>query len=437
MASKNNLILIPSTQMDANKKEDRNEHGLVRMAAKTRALMGFNDDSVELWNGESDLTRVQSSTVLSIYKAFAADIAAAKALIDNGELDKEDFYRIAFVTTRTYQRIMAGNKKSKSVWVTDRIADTVIGADPEFLLFTKEGTVKYANYVGNLTKDGLIGFDGAMAEIRPGPAVTPEGLVKNISDIFHNATYTKAIMDFDWKSGVYYKDANRDYPIGGHIHIGNPAKIARIPAADRELFFRVLNKIIDELLALPMMRLDGAAGTKRRTGCTMGNYGYFGSYRVHDGRLEHRTLSGLWLAHPKLTNIVMGVAKAIIDDVYHKVSAQGFSMEYMHPAKFNGSNVLNKGFDGWGDIPLAKDTQCLRTSKEMFDVINKSDSKSIDKAFITNWYAIMRSLSSYEKYQQYVDALKELLSHPLNELHNINTDIKANWVGGKEFSIKL
>lgn len=437
MTSKNNLILMISPQMDANKKEDRNEHGLVRMSAKTRALMGFKDDSVELWNGVSDTTRIKSSTILSIFKAFATDIAAAKDLIDKGELNKDDFYRIAFVTTRTYQRILSDNQKSGDVWITDSVADTVIGADPEFLLFTKDGVVKYANSVGNLTKDGLIGYDGAMAEIRPGPAITPEGLVKNISTIFNNEALTTPILNFDWKSGVYYKDNNRDYPIGGHIHIGNPAKIARISSDNRELFFRVMNKILDEMLSLPMMRLDGEAGTKRRTGCTMGNYGYFGSYRMHDGRLEHRTLSGLWLAHPKLTEIVLGVAKAIIDDIYHKVSAQGFSMEYMHPSKLKGVNVLNKGFDGWSDIPLAHDTQCDKPSQVMYDLLNKSDSKTIDKAFIATWYAKMRSLASYEKYQQHVDALKELLTRPLKELRNINTDIKANWVEGKDFSIKL
>ncbi|HLD89607.1 MAG TPA: hypothetical protein VI911_01065 [Patescibacteria group bacterium] len=437
MVNKSSLVLMVSPQMDNNKKEDRNEHGLVRMTAKTRALMGFKEDTVELWNGESDLTRIKSSTVLSIFKAFSADIAAAKALVEKGELDKEAIYNVAFVTTRTYQRIMADHKNDKNIWVTDGVADTVIGADPEFLLFTKEGLVRHANSIAHLKKDGLIGFDGAMAEIRPDPAVTPEGLVKSISSIFHNDAYTKPIMDFDWKSGVYHKDKNRDYPIGGHIHIGNPAKVARISADERELFFRVLNKILDELLSLPMMRLDGEAGTQRRTKCQMGNYGYFGAYRVHDGRLEYRTLSGLWLAHPTLTKIVMGVAKAIIDDVYYKVYENQFAMSYMCPNKFKGVNVLKADFDSWDGIPLAKDIGCVRTSKVMFDLINKSDAKIVDKAFVTDWYTTMRGLSSYEKYRRYIDDLKTLLSRPLKELQNINTDIKAGWLDGEEFSIKL
>lgn len=436
MPGKRNLVLVVSDKMDTNKKEDRNEHGLIRMAAKTRRIMGFDDDTVELWNGSDSESRLSSSTILSIFKAFAADIDKAKKMVDEGDMSKEDLQRVGFVTSRTYKRITGNKAKKGSIWVTNGAEDTVIGADPEFLLFNGNNVQK-ANQTGGLSKKSLIGCDGAMAEVRPAPAVTPEGLVKNIRKIFASDEHAGPIQKYDWKSGIYYKDNTRDYPIGGHIHIGNPAKVARINAKEREHFFRVFNKILDELLAIPMMKLDGLNGTKRRTGCAMGNYGYFGEYRLCDGRLEHRTLSGIWLSHPKLAEVVFGVAKAIIDEVYQHVAVKNFDLEYMCPSKLYGQNILRNGYAKWDEVPLAADLGCLRSSAEMKKLLDKSESRVVSKAFLTKWHKQMKTMSTYRKYNVYIDALLELLQRPTKELQSIDTCLKSNWLEGKKFKLNF
>ena len=438
MPGKNNLLLFVSESMDANKKENRNEHGLVRMAAQTRRIMGFDDDSVELWNGCDDKSRINSSTILETFKAFTKDVTAAKQMVDEGKISKEDFQRVGFVTSRTYKRIVGNNHDAANIniWVSSGVEDTVIGADPEFLLFNGK-QVQRANQTNGLSKNSLIGCDGAMAEVRPEPATTPEGLVNNIMRIFKSDRHAGPIREFKWYSGVYHKDDVRDYPIGGHIHIGNPAKIARIGLNDREHFFRVFNKILDEMLALPMMRLDGPNGNKRRTGCAMGNYGYFGEYRLCDGRLEHRTLSGIWLSHPKLAKVVFGVAKALIDEVYKRVANKNFSMAYMCHEDFRDRNPLHDGFDNWENIPLAKDLRCLRPSIEMRALLNKCSASVINKTFVTKWHKHMKSMSTYNKYAEYIDALAELLRRPAKELQGIDTCIKSNWLENKKFKLKL
>ena len=44
------LILVISSQMDSNKKQGRNEDGLIRMGAKARENLGLSKEkSVELW----------------------------------------------------------------------------------------------------------------------------------------------------------------------------------------------------------------------------------------------------------------------------------------------------------------------------------------------------------------------------------------------------
>ena len=278
---KQKLILIPSIRMDSNKKSDRNENSLVRMSKVSRDVMGFKN-KVELYPNSNAEDRLRGSVLLDIFHAFSSDIEGARA---NG-VSEEELSRVGFVTTKTYNRILGvGNKKTNTIWITEDINDTVVGADPEFLLFDKNNRVVRANSVLSFTSP--IGCDGAMAEIRPKPAISPEEIMDNILTLLTNKGYTDPIKDFSWMAGCYYKDDIRDYPIGGHIHIGNPVKVAEIPMERRMGLFKSLNKILDELLAIPMIKIDGDdLGRARRTESAMGKYGYFGEFRPHQGRLE-------------------------------------------------------------------------------------------------------------------------------------------------------
>jgi hypothetical protein len=322
---KKKLILMPSKAMDDNKKEDRNENGLVRMAAKVRSFLGMHDDKVEVWTTGEDSGSSPASVLLDIFQAYSADVTQIKKLVQRGELKPSEADRIGFVTTKMYNRVTGGSDEKKNIWISTGVHDTVMGADPEFLLFNSSGSVVRANSVMN--KAGIIGSDGAMAEVRPKPATTPSGLVKNIKDAFNDSNLTAPILKYDWKCGCYYRDDSRDYPMGGHIHVGNPAKVARMPLSERETFFNVLNKIMDEMIALPCIRLDGEMGHKRRTNCSMslGNssmvngsngWGWFGEWRTCNGRLEHRSLSGMWLMHPSVAKCVIGATKAVTDAVF-------------------------------------------------------------------------------------------------------------------------
>lgn len=428
--AKARMILVPSTKMDGNKKKDRNEHGLVRMSAATRKNLGFND-KVELWpNTTSTEKRMKCSVLLDIFQAFSADI---KALREDG-FTEEELRRVGFVTTKTYNRITGNStaKVNKNIWISDTIETTVIGADPEFLLFNNDGGVVRANSV--LGYHGMLGCDGAMAEVRPKPAISPEELVENIRSIFADPKLTNPISPYRWMSGCYHRDHRRDYPMGGHIHIGNPARIAKLPISKRENLFKVFNKILDELLAVPMIKIDGAElGSARRTKCTMGKYGFFGEMRLCNGRLEHRTLSGLWLMHPKLATCVLGTAKAIIDEVFSYVANNDYDYAYMYPEKFNGNNLWHPGFDKWKEFPLAADLGCVESSANMIDLLNTSSANRITLKFLQSWHNRMRKLSSYKKYSVYVDGLYEILKFKVKHFQDFEKQIQRNWLEGNEF----
>lgn len=433
--AKEKLILIPSTRMDGNKKQARNENGLVRMSKAARNNMGFEDDVEVYPSSEDTQERLRGIMTLKIFHAYTSDIKAAKGM----GVDPKDMSRVGFVTTTTYNKITGNKSKglAENVYITDDFADTVIGADPEFLLFDDEGRVVRANSV--MAKNGPVGNDGAMAEVRPDPAVTPEGLVANIKKIFANKQLVANIEPYRWIAGCYYKDQQRDYPMGGHIHIGNPTKIARIKLPDRENFFKTFNKIMDELLAVPMTKIDGTElANLRRTKCQVtGNhnsgFGFFGEFRTCAGRLEHRSLSGMWLIHPELSLNVFGVAKAIIDEVYGCARNNDYSMAYMFPDKFKGCRIWQKNFNGWGEIPLARDMGCTTSSEKMVDLLHTPSARKLSAAYLKGWYGRMKGLSTYKTYSKYIDSLYEILKVKQKTFENLDKCIQSNWLEGKKF----
>jgi len=421
------LMLIPSKTMDGNKKEGRNENGLVRMCKTTRDAMGF-DSSVELYpKSTTTEDRLNKTLLLDIFHAFSEDIKQARL----SGVSAEDMKRVGFVTTKTFNRIV-GNKPAKSnIWISDGASDTVIGADPEFILFGEDGRIVKANTL--IGKDGKIGNDGAMAEVRPDPAVTPEELVANIRVLFQNDGLVGKIKPYRWSAGCYFADENRDYPIGGHIHVGNPAKLTKIPMVERERFFKAMNKIMDELLSIPMIKIDGAPGKTRRTECRIGRYGYFGEFRTNNGHFEHRTLSGMWLMHPQLSEAVFGTAKAIIDTVYKNVAENKFNMDYMFNPTLNNASLWHNDFDRWAEIPIVRDMGCASSSANMISLLHNSDASKINKKFLQEWYTRMRNLSAYNTYSKHVDTLYEMLQIKTSMFHNHSQDLQKSWLEGREF----
>lgn len=434
--ARHKLILVISKHMDTNKKTDRNENGLIRMSAPTRDFMAFTKDFVEIWPQNADTTkRMNCAVYLKIFKAFSSDIKKLRS----DDMAENELKRIGFVSTNTFQKIM-GTKAdvciTNNVWIADDIHDTVIGADPEFLLFDNSGEVIKANRV--MGKQGKLGCDGAMAEIRPDPAITPAGLIKNIHEIFTTEGLVEPIKNFDWIAGCYFKDTSRDYPIGGHIHIGNPIQIAKMEPKKREHFFKVFNKIMDELLALPMIKLDGTqSGLSRRSDCSMGKYGYYGEWRMCNGRLEHRTLSGMWLAHPVLAECVLGTAKTIIDEVFRNVADKKFELSYMLPSTFHNKNLFLNDFDNWNKIPLAKDMGCTKSSETMEKMLNNSQDRIITKSFLQKWYNHLLTFDASKSYRKYIDGLYEILSTKNKHFKEFNKSIKINWLENKKFIINL
>jgi len=426
------LLLIPSTEMDSDHKK---EDVLVRMSKETRETIDF-DKIKEVSPEIKDL---------NVFKAFTRDLIKARQLVLEGVLAHEDLKRVGFVSFNTFNKLGGQGsfidltKLPQEVKVEEKIVidKLLIGTDPELLLMLK-GEVYNASQVAGLTKQSKFGCDGPMAELRPDPALDAKGLVENIRSVLQNDDVQDKIHKLDLISSCYHEDKNRDYPVGTHIHIDNPKEIAKLPATERYNLFAVTNRIIDELLTLPMIRLDGDKGHNRRAKCKMSmangfigqygkGYGYFGEWRECNGRLEHRSLSGLVLSSPELAEAVFGTAKAIAEAVYTEALQKKLDKKFILPNKYNYKSIYTSDFAEWAKIPLAATFKCVGPSKEIADMMDASDRSIVTQKYIKDWLVRIRELSTYTKFSENIEALGEILSSSNKSLDSINKNLKQTW----------
>lgn len=434
--ARSKLILIASKRMDSNKKEGRNENTLIRMPAATRDNMGVHG-KVELWPADaSGEDRLNKSVMLTIFHAFSADLTDLKK---NKKLSEAKKNCVGFVTTKMFNYICGGKKsQAENVWISNDIYDTVIGTDPEFLFFEK-GKDRIISAANVLPKHGEIGSDGAMAEIRPKPEVSVDQLIENMRAIFQANKNHPDIKNLRWVATCWYKDTNRGYPVGGHIHVGNPQQLMTKSGALRMKFYKVLNKILDEFLALPLIKLDGPDGKYRRMKGTapMGPFGYYGGLRTDIGRLEHRTLSGIWLMHPDLSLAVLGTAKAIIDETFRRIENKNFKPGYVLPETFARSHIWSASFNKWDEIPLAVDMGCTTPSQEMIEILNEKDHRYWTLDRIKKFHNKLKRMSTYNENRRYIDGFCEILKVKYSEFKQLDREIQKNWLTKKKFVVSV
>ena len=156
-------------------------------------------------------------------------------------------------------------------------------------------------------------------------------------------------------------------------------------------------------------------------------YGFFGEWRICKGRLEHRSLSGLAISNPDICRDVFGVGQAITEAVYKEAINNDLNDEFILPKKYTEKGIYRKTFKNWQKIPLAETFNCVNSSEFMRTIMDNSSRIEIDKTYINKWLSKIRKLSTYGKYEKYVESLGDLLSCNAKVLDKVNKNIKQNW----------
>jgi len=457
------LILYISSRMDNNRKTSRNENGLIRLSKKARETLGLNSDKfVELWPDTNVKGRIKRSRVLTIYQAYSKDLKELKT----SNIPEKDYCRVGFVTTNTFNYICGGQRKTNAnIWISDSIEDCVIGSDPEFVLLTRPGEFKYAAEVESLSHEDQLGSDGPLAELRPDPDVNVDKFVGNIRKLLRHHPNRELIEPYDWMTGCLLPDikqANIDdrvriLTIGGHIHFGFPLLLTnQFPNQSelgyddriskkymaRSMMIANIIKILDEYIAIPLMRVEGIdKSTARRE-----HYGRYAEIRQNEVKVEYRTLSGVWMAHPKLSKAVLGTSKALVQSVFKIIENENYEIDFLYDTSI--SNILprttldrsifnimmfNSDYD-WKRTPLAKKFKACRNNSDMENILHNGNIK-FNKVFYDKLGNVLTDIPFYEDYKIYIEDFLKIVSSSQNTLKKIDYNLKHTWVGNKQFIV--
>lgn len=393
------LRLMQSVEM-SEKKED----GLIRFPKKAREYFRFGDDMLVVGKGEYEIS-------LKAKKAYKKDIQHLAKMLKGGKLEDKEALQIGFVTRSTHQKVT--RKSGYNVWVSEGIGNITIGGDPEFGLIDGNGILHRGNIVLPQTQHSKFGADGPGVEVRPPPEQNHIALVKNIQKIFEKPPLKAD--SYHWRGGATHKD-KRVYWFGGHIHLGRPDFIDPDKSLD---IYRRIATILDATLAFPLISFDTPEPNLRRDGCIL-DYGKAGSIRTdypEQDRFEYRVLSGLWLTHPTLAQIVLGVAKCVTEAAYNKISAAGCDPKYIE-APYSRKGLLQ-------DMKV-------KNLIEIQKVVNLADPSKLKPEMIKHWIKQIKEIDDQGRYGEEITALIELTKvSPDNIVPQLNLDLRDNWLKGE------
>jgi len=189
-----NVKLIASDRMDA---AGGREDSYVRIPSRARKFIKSKADKITMAYGKK-------AVALDIKNCYKEDILAMKSDVADGTLSKAEARCVGYVTTRTLNKLIGKKKNVGYCNLSNTIEDITIGADPEFVLVHPRSlSYKYADRVEGFPRAGVLGSDGPLAEVRPPPSTSIDGIIKNIRSILRKGNQS-TIGPYLWFAGATY-----------------------------------------------------------------------------------------------------------------------------------------------------------------------------------------------------------------------------------------
>lgn len=400
------LLLLPSKTMDRWAVKNSQEHNRIRLSKRARVYYRPSSSSnVKITvHGKSGQLR------LNIYQA---------ALKDVKRTGRTKAKKVGFVTTKTYNSLMGEPEtSSEAIWISESAQTITVGCDPEFVIVDSSGEAMYAdNIIPYELREGPFGSDGPCVELRPPPSNKISEVVESMKSLLNANAHL--IEKYSWLGGASYTHPtmNRSFYVGGHMHFGLPRGIK---FANTNIQKRVV-RILDELVAVPLVRIDAPNPSMRRTIPCSGSgkiYGAFGDIREGSYKFEWRVPSGIWLIHPDLAECVLTTAKAVVEEVWKRFEDNDKDTEFM--MSVTRKNNLQNSFG-------CEDSEKIRK------IINNSKFSDVSTTQVRKQYQKLKDMATYNKYSPQIDEFINICCSKSMPPSKQRLNLKSGWINNKPF----
>lgn len=324
----------------------------------------------------------------------------------------EDCYgNYGFVTTRNLNRMHSIDPVESKHKIT-------LGCDPEIIVVDKPSgsIIPMCNY---LRKQGSVGSDGNLLELRPEPSDSPVDMCSKLRDLL---SLSRNLLD---ESNITNKNstlcARSEYngtTAGFHLHYGIPKNLLHSKGHNTRAA-RFITKVMDYYVGIPSIIPEGNDDANRRTAPFV-SYGKPGGFRLNRKTFEYRMPGGVNLSHPLLAVGLSTIGLIVVDDVISRLS------EYTN--SFSNISVLNNDEDLdllYSDLP---------DTKEYFNIICNRDI-TVAASNLGRVADGVRNMVGYSKMSAAVESYFKILLDWESIRKDINSlDIEKNWRIGEHES---
>jgi len=277
--------------------------------------------------------------------------------------------------------------------------EITLGCDPEFFLTTQDNQIVNA---GNLfNKYGVIGHDGVLCEIRPGPSIDPGAVTETIRSLLHKV---RQVIPAEYKmiASSYFNDISA----GFHVHLGLPPPY--LNHKFNSYIFKYITRVLDFYVATLAVLTEINEESGRRSSIGI-KYGKIGDFRSNLRTLEYRVPGGIMLKTPTLTRGLLSLCKLVSMDALNRLLIQTDNLK-------NTSTIINL------DVATHEVYPNILTESLLKKFINSKDLTSVLSLFDL----ITEDIRKMYAFENYSNILELLFKEVKNK--NIINDLSINWL---------
>lgn len=310
----------------------------------------------------------------------------------------------AYVSRFTYQHLNV-----KKISTVKPHKDILLGCDPEFFIVNRRinATISASHFFPHT---GDIGSDCGLAEIRPRPSTTINGLIHNIEDLLKQANRRLQNRHMWQKEPLELIAASswNNAAAGFHVHYGMPSYMLDVTYPNAKMNLSRIVDILDYYVGIPAILPEGEDDIKRRSGWR-NRYGKPGDHRTDLLTLEYRVPGGHLLRHPELSAGLISISKVVMKDILSRLSAQ--SKKFDKEIDLSDYNTLRSLYPNlpekkevFHSITDPKVNNALKHADKILDDINQMYGFAEESDTIINYFDyVINNIQGNKKYTESLD----------------------------------
>lgn len=282
-----------------------------------------------------------------------------------------------------------------------------LGCDPE-LFMVDDAKQQVVNAFNFLNKNGDVGHDGMVAELRPEPSTDPNVVTLNLFKLLKklrtliNKDILPKFKDKKQLSLIAEPEFNQ-LLAGFHVHLGIPIELlSKRHLSNIQKLFKDIAYIFDYYVGIAALLIDGLNDKRRLSKHSV--YGKPGDIRL-EKTLEYRVPSAAVLKHPIFTKGILALSSLVLNDILIKLRTTTNDLTGLNKDEFNLLDMYN-----------------LPNKKELYGIIYELPAE-YSKQYLDRIWTDIKQMPLFEENRYNLT----MLFYALNLNTFFTNNIEENW----------